>query len=78
MPAPRRRPGKQDSIGSLMAYYRYRTATLRGPWRDSRLKAECDAVAAGQAEFAGGRGHFQWKVEGEIELQSAERKAADA
>lgn len=52
-----------------MSYFRYRTATLRGPWRDSRLKAECDAVAAGQAEFAGGRGQFQWKVEGQIEAQ---------
>jgi hypothetical protein len=61
-----------------MPYFRYRTATLRGPWRDSRLKAECDAVAAGQAEFAGGRGQFQWRVEGSIELQSAERKDADA
>jgi hypothetical protein len=61
-----------------MPYFRYRTATLRGPWRDSRLKAECDAVAAGQAEFAGGRGKFQWKVEGTIETQVAERKAADA
>ena len=61
-----------------MPYYRYRTATLHGPWRDSRLKAECDAVATGQAEFAGGRGQFQWKVEGEIEAQSAERKGADA
>ena len=61
-----------------MPHYRYRTATLHGPWRDSRLKAECDAVANGQAEFAGGRGQFQWKVEGEIELQAAERKGADA
>ncbi len=61
-----------------MPYYRYRTATLVGPWRDSRLKAECDAVATGQAEFAGGRGQFQWKVAGEIELQSAETKSAGA
>ncbi len=59
-----------------MAYYRYRTATLHGPWRDSRLKAECDAVATGQAEFAGGRGDFAWKVEGEIELQVIEPKVA--
>ncbi|MGQ0661601.1 hypothetical protein [Sphingosinicella sp.] len=62
-----------------MPYYRYRTATLHGPWRDSRLKAECDAVAMGQAEFTGGRGDFAWKVEGEIEQQqpqSAEPKTA--
>jgi hypothetical protein len=52
-----------------MPYYRYRTATLIGPWRDSRLKAECDAVAAGLAEFAGGRGQLSWKVPGEIEPQ---------
>lgn len=63
-----------------MPAYRYRTATLIGPWRDSRLKAECDAVASGQAEFAGGRGDFAWKVEGEIELKAAENEdaAADA
>ena len=49
-----------------MPRYRYRTQTLVGPWRDSRLKAECDAVAMGQADFAGGRAGFVWKVEGEI------------
>lgn len=58
-----------------MPSYRYRTRTLHGPWRDSRLKAECDAVATGQAEFAG-RGEFRWKVQGEIEI--AEPKHADA
>lgn len=53
-----------------MPRYRYRTQTLVGPWRDSRLKAECDAVAMGQAEFAGGRAGFVWKVEGEIEAEA--------
>lgn len=57
-----------------MPYYRYRTQTLHGPWRDSRLKAECDAVARGQAEFSGGRGDLAWKVEGEIELQTDETR----
>ena len=51
-----------------MARYRYRTATLAGPWRDSRLKAECDAVLVGQARFEGRGGSFVWNVEGEIEV----------
>jgi hypothetical protein len=49
-----------------MPLYRYRTATLVGPWRDSRLKAETDAVAVGQAHFDD-KGKLVWKVEGEIE-----------
>ena len=53
-----------------MPRYRYRTATLHGPWRDSRLKAECDAVAAGQAEFeARGLGKLIWRAPGEIEAE---------
>ena len=56
-----------------MSFYRYQTATLHGPWRDSRLKAECDAVAAGLAEFTGRRGEITWKVPGEIEPQRTER-----
>lgn len=52
-----------------MPRYRYRTQTLVGPWRDSRLKAETDAVAAGQAELAGRHGQqFVWRVPGEIEV----------
>ena len=51
-----------------MPRYRYRTATLIGPWRDSILKAETDAVAIGQALFEGRSGRFVWKVEGEIEI----------
>ena len=51
-----------------MARYRYRTSTLVGPWRDSRLKAETDAVALGQALFDGRDGKLVWKVEGEIEV----------
>ena len=48
--------------------YRYRTAILVGPWRDSRLKAECDAVAAGQAEFGGAScGRLVWRAPGTIE-----------
>lgn len=54
-----------------MPSYRYRTATLVGPWRDSRLKAECDAVAVGQAEFEGHGSRLIWRVDGEIEVSPA-------
>ena len=53
-----------------MPRFRYRTATRVGPWRDSMLKAETDAVAVGQAEFQGGGQRFVWKVKGEIEVKS--------
>jgi hypothetical protein len=56
--------------------YRYRTAILLGPWRESRLKAESDAVAMGQAEFAGAAARFAWKVPGEIEVKESEAGAA--
>jgi len=55
-----------------MPRYRYRTATLIGPWRDSILKAETDAVAVGLAAFQGGGGRFAWKVPGEIETADDE------
>ncbi len=51
-----------------MSRYRYRTVTLIGPWRDSILKAETDAVAVGLAEFDGRGGRLAWKVPGEIEV----------
>jgi hypothetical protein len=51
-----------------MSRYRYRTATLIGPWRDSILKAETDAVAVGLAEFERRDGRLAWKVPGEIEV----------
>lgn len=55
-----------------MPRYRYRTAILVGPWRDSRLKAECDAVAAGQAEFEGAKlGNLIWRATGSIEADPA-------
>jgi hypothetical protein len=50
--------------------YRYRTSSLIGPWRDSRLKAECDAVAVGQAEYCPAGRDLIWRVEGEIEVAS--------
>ena len=51
-----------------MKRYRYRTATLVGPWRDSRLKAESDAIAMGQAVIERSSGTFVWRVAGEIEV----------
>jgi len=49
----------------LKACYRYRTAVLVGPWRQSSDKALADAVPAGQAslDHAGPR----WQVRGMIE-----------
>ena len=51
-----------------MNRYRYRTQTLIGPWRDSRLKAETDAVALHQAVIDQGNGKLVWRVPGEIEV----------
>ena len=59
-----------------MPRFRYRTATLVGPWRDSMLKAETDAVAVGQAEFQGRGQRFAWKVQGEIEVDSGPASGA--
>ena len=60
-----------------MPRYRYRTATLVGPWRDSRLKAETDAIAVGQAVFDARSGEFAWKVEGTIEIEGDSAAAAN-
>lgn len=54
-----------------MSRYRYRTAALVGPWRDSHLKAETDAIAYGQAMIEPGSGKFVWRVPGEIEVDGA-------
>ena len=51
-----------------MKRYRYRTATLVGPWRDSRLKAESDAIALRQAAIDPASGALAWRVPGEIEV----------
>jgi hypothetical protein len=51
-----------------MPRFRYRTETLVGPWRETRLEAETDAVCAGQAMFAGEtRERIEWRVTGGIE-----------
>ena len=57
-----------------MKRYRYRTATLVGPWRDARLKAETDAITARLAMVEPSRGRFEWRVPGEIEVEDAKRK----
>ena len=53
-----------------MPRYRYRTETLIGPWRETRLQAETDAVAARQAMYAGEtRDRIVWRVVGKIEAE---------
>lgn len=48
--------------------YRYRTAALVGPWRQSRAQAIADALHAGQARSDEcDRGNLLWRVEGRIE-----------
>ena len=51
-----------------MKRYRYLTATLVGPWRESRLQAETDAIAMCQAFLEPGSGKLIWRVSGEIEV----------
>lgn len=59
-----------------MPRYRYRTDTLVGPWRGSRLEAESDAVAVGQARRDEARpGTIAWQVPGEIEVSEDDAQA---
>ena len=81
--APPRRTGSAGDFAGPEEYpamprYRYRTATLVGPWRDSRLKAETDAVAVGQAKLEGRDARLVWTVPGEIEVGDDGRVDADA
>ena len=51
-----------------MRRYRYRTAALVGPWRESRARAAHDAAKAGQVIVDGEDPlNFRWVVSGEIE-----------
>lgn len=51
-----------------MRQYRYRTAALTGPWRDSHDSAMADAVRAKQAVIEGeDSGQARWVVPGRIE-----------
>ena len=48
-----------------MRKYRYRTAVLTGPWRESEDQALADAARAHQAEKVGDQ--VEWVVPGRIE-----------
>jgi len=55
--------------------YRYRTAALTGPWRDTHDAAIEDAVRAKQAVTDGGDdGEIRWVVPGRIEEWVADQK----
>ena len=56
-----------------MRRYRYRTAALVGPWRESSARAARDAAKAGQMIVDGEDPlNFRWVVPGEIEESSTE------
>ena len=56
-----------------MPRYRYRTAALTGPWRDSEERALGDAVKAKQAERDEAEpGGIRWVVPGRIEEEQME------
>ena len=50
-----------------MRSYRYRTATLLGPWRETAAAAAEDAIRAKQARRDEGDGGWHWVVPGTIE-----------
>ena len=57
-----------------MARYRYRTAALRGSWRDSRDQALRDAIEARQAiEDEDAAEGVRWLVPGDIEAEAQAR-----
>lgn len=57
-----------------MRRYRYRTAVLVGPWRDSEERAARDAAKAGQIIVDREDPlNFRWVVPGEIEELVRER-----
>jgi hypothetical protein len=53
--------------GKTMASFRYRTATLLGPWRDSADAAVRDAIRAKQARRDDEGEGWHWLVPGLIE-----------
>ena len=55
-----------------MPAYRYRTATLLGPWRETREAAEEDAIRAKQARRNEGDAGCHWIVPGTIEESGRE------
>lgn len=63
--------------GPAVRRYRYRTAVLTGPWRDSEEEAVRDAVKARQAEEGGdSSSDLRWIVPGRIEEKASEEKAS--
>lgn len=60
-----------------MARYRYRTAVLLGPWRNSAGDAEADAVDAGQA-LREADNRLRWRVPGRIEVAADEEDGSFA
>ena len=50
-----------------MRSYRYRTATLLGPWRETAEAALRDAIRAKQARRDAEGGGWHWVVRGTIE-----------
>lgn len=62
-----------------MRHYRYRTAALTGPWRESHDDAVRDAVNAKQADYDGDQpSGVNWVVPGEIEVLNNEEAHAGA
>ena len=56
--------------GDDLRRYRYRTAVLTGPWRDTELEAADDAVRAKQAtDDITQREGIRWTVPGRIEVR---------
>jgi hypothetical protein len=59
--------------------YRYRTAVLTGPWRDSHASAMADAVRAKQAVAEGeDTEHARWLVPGRIEERVTDERPTRA
>lgn len=62
-----------------MRQYRYRTAALTGPWRDSPASAMADAVRAKQAVIEGNEaGEARWVVPGRIEERVTDERPTRA
>ena len=59
-----------------MRRYRYRTAVLTGPWRETEIEAASDAVRAKQAtdDITRPEG-IRWTVPGRIEVRISEETA---
>ena len=53
----------------VLSEYRYRTAALTGPWRETRREAICDAARAKQAMIDENDPEaIEWIVPGRIEI----------